>query len=136
MFCYSQVMHTYKTVDEFLDDQNEDKRAQIQALRKIILGSEPSLAENIKWNAPNYVFNSEDRITFNTMNKEGTVKLILHMGASKKEDKKAKPAMNDDSGLIAWNSNIRGTITFANLSDIHAKQEKIAHIVKKWFTLP
>lgn len=128
-------MHTYKTVDEFLGDQSEDKRAQIQALRKIVLSSEPSLTENIKWNAPNYVFNGEDRITFNTMNKEGTVKLILHMGASKEEDKKAKPTMTDDSGLVAWNSNIRGTLTFADIHEVHDQQEQVATIVVKWLAL-
>lgn len=128
-------MHTYKTVDEFLDDQNEDKRAQIHALRKIILASEPSLTENIKWNAPNYVFGGEDRITFNTVNKEGSVKLILHMGASKKEDKKSEPIMNDDSGLIIWNSNIRGTLTFTDINDINTQQNKVGAIVEKWLTL-
>lgn len=128
-------MHTYKTVVEFSEDQNEDKRAQVDALRKIILDSEPSLTENIKWNAPNYVFNGEDRITFNVMNREGTVKLILHMGASKKEDKKAKPILDDNSGLIAWNSNIRGTLTFANIDDVNAQQEKLVTILKKWLAL-
>lgn len=128
-------MHTYKTVDEFLDDQTEDKRAQIHALRKIILASEPSLAENIKWNAPNYVFGGEDRITFNTANKEGSVKLILHIGASKKEDKKSEPIMNDNSGLITWNSNIRGTLTFTTIADVNAQQAKVAAIVKQWLAL-
>lgn len=134
-FCYSQAMHTYKTVAEFLADQNEEKRAQVNALREIILDSAPSLSENIKWNAPNYVFNKEDRITFNVMNKEGAVKLILHMGASKKEDKKATPVLNDESKLIAWNSNIRGTLTFTNLADIKNNQEQLGNIVKRWLAL-
>lgn len=129
-------MHTYKTVDEFLDDQSKDKRAQILALREIILGSEPSLTENIKWNAPNYIFDGEDRVTFNVVNKEGVIKLILHMGASKKEDKKSAPIMNDDSGLISWNSNIRGTLTFTDIDDIHAQQNKVGSIVEKWLDLP
>lgn len=105
------------------------------ALRKVILDSEPSLTENIKWNAPNYAFNGEDRVTFNVMNKEGTVKLILHMGASKQENKKAQPIIHDDSGLITWNSNIRGTLTFANIDDIHAQQQRIATIVQNWIAL-
>lgn len=128
-------MHAYKTVAEFLEDQTDDKRAQVEALREIILDSEPSLTENIKWNAPNYVFDGEDRITFNVVNKEGTVKLIIHMGASKKEDKKAKPVLDDDSGLITWNSNIRGTLTFANIDDVPARREDLAIILQKWLAL-
>lgn len=128
-------MHTYKTVIEFLEDQTDDKRAQVEALREIILDSEPSLTENIKWNAPNYVFNDEDRMTFNVVNKEGTVKLILHMGASKKEDKKAKPILDDTSGLIAWNSNIRGTLTFADIADIRSQRRDLVVIIQKWLAL-
>lgn len=128
-------MNKFKTVTEFLKDQDEDKRVLVNSLRKIILDSEPLLTENIKWNAPNYVFNGEDRITFNLMNKEGTVKIILHMGANKKEDKKSKPILEDNSSLIEWNSNIRGTLTFTSVRSINAQQEKLATIVKRWLAL-
>lgn len=92
----------------------------------------PTLQEHIKWNAPSYVINGEDRITFNLMNKEGLVKLVFHMGATRKEDKKAEPVMNDKSGLIEGNSNIRGMLIFQDLQDIQAKREEISKIVKQW----
>ncbi len=52
-----------------------------------------------------------------------------------KEDKKAKPVLADDSSLVEWNSNIRGTITFAGLDDIQAKQVQLTRLVQKWLAL-
>ncbi len=108
-------MQKYKTVEEFLEDLSEDKRLQVDTLRDIILGTESQLEEHIKWNAPSYVLDGEDRITFNLMNKQGVVKLVFHMGATRKEDKKGAPIMQDDSGLIEWSSDIRGTVTVTSI---------------------
>lgn len=128
-------MQKYKAVQEFMDDLDSDKRAQVNVLRQLILSTQPMLDEHIKWNAPSYVLNGEDRITFNIMNKEGLVKLVLHMGATRKEDKKAEPVMGDDSELIQWSSDMRGVIAFTDVSDVHAKQEAVGEIIKRWLAV-
>lgn len=125
----------YSTVAEFLDDLDDDKKTQVETLRQLILDTEPALEELIKWNAPSYVHNGEDRITFNLHNKENAVKLILHMGATKKEDKKAKPVLNDETGLIVWNSDIRGRLTFDGLEDIKEKRDGVALLVRQWLAI-
>ena len=53
-------MKKYKTVDEYLADQTLEKLEQINFIRQLILRIEPSLTENLKWNAPNYSFRDED----------------------------------------------------------------------------
>ena len=128
-------MQKYKTLEEFLGDLDTDKRQQVDALREIILSVEPTLEEHIKWNAPSYVLNGEDRITFNLMNKQERVKLILHMGPTRKEDKNGVPIMRDESGLIEWSSNIRGLMTFTSLEDIHAHIQTIKQLLKDWLAL-
>jgi hypothetical protein len=125
-------MKKYKTIAEFLEDQSPEQLEQITLLRTIIMGAEPSLTENLKWNAPNYVYKAEDRITFNLMNKEGKVKLILHMGATKKEEKKGQPVLIDNYGIVEWNSDIRGTITFKDIDDIKEKSIALSELIKKW----
>lgn len=135
VFCYDRSMHKYKTVEEFLNDLGEDKRLQVDTLRGIILDIEPQLEEHIKWNAPSYVLNGEDRITFNLMNKQGVVKLVLHMGATRKEDKKGSPIMRDDSGLVEWNSDIRGMITFTSINDINSDKDSLKRIIKNWLSI-
>lgn len=127
-------MQKYKTVAEFLDDLRQDKKDQVEELRRLIKGSHPGLEEIIKWNAPSYVFKGEDRITFN-INREGLIKLILHMGATRKENKNDKPIMSDDAGLIQWNSDIRGMLIFQDLEDIHAKKNAVEGIIKRWLAI-
>lgn len=128
-------MQKYKTLEEFLADLGSDKRAQVDLLRQLILGVEPKLEEHIKWNAPSYVLDGEDRITFNLMNKQGFVKLVFHMGATRKEDKNGTPVMQDESGLIEWSSDIRGMITFAALEDINNNTNSIQKIIKDWLSI-
>lgn len=128
-------MKKYKTVNEFLADQPAEKLEQINFIRQLILRIEPSLIENLKWNAPNYTFQNEDRITFNTMNKEGIIKLILHMGASRKENKNGKPVLSKDFGIVDWNSDIRGTISFENINNIKDKEDVLAKVISGWLLI-
>lgn len=129
-------MKKYKNLEEFFNDLDDDKRLQVEILRDIILNTEARLEERIKWNAPSYVLNGEDRITFNLMNKQGLVKLVLHMGATRKEDKKGAPIMQDDSGLIEWSSDIRGMLTFTSIEGINAERASLKKIIKNWLLIP
>jgi hypothetical protein len=128
-------MQKYKDVPEFMADLDEDNRVQVETVRNIILQADTSLTEHIKWNAPSYVKDGTDRITFNMLNKERLVKLVLHMDTGRKEDKKAPPVMDDPSGLVEWASDIRGYLTFKDAQDIEDKKVQIAKIVKEWLAI-
>jgi len=129
-------MQKYKTIEEFLDDLSEDKRLQVDTLRDLILTTEPQLEEHIKWNAPSYILDGEDRITFNLMNKQEVVKLVLHMGATRQEDKSGTPIMQDESGLIEWSSDIRGVITFTSIEAITSNMTSLKKIITDWLSIP
>lgn len=129
-------MQKYKTVDEFLNDLDTDKRQQVDGLRAIILEAEPKLQERIKWNAPSYMLDGEDRVTFNLMNKQQVVKLVFHMGAGRKEDKNGAPVMHDESGLVEWSSDIRGLITFTSVENIASKSTSLKKIIGDWLAIP
>ena len=128
-------MNKYTTVTEFLDDLDETRRVQVQQLRDIILKVNQNLGEHIKWNSPSYVLDGEDRVTFNIKNKQQLVKLVLHMGATRVEDKKGEPVMKDDAGLIEWNSDIRGVITFQDADDVESKKIAVAKILGDWLAV-
>lgn len=125
----------YKTVDEFLSDLSDEKGSQVKELREIILSTAKELKEHIKWNCPSYTFENEDRITFNVVNKDDKVKLVLHMGAKRKENKGGKPVIEDRTGLILWNSDIRGMISFDSTEDILAKREQLTGIIQRWLKM-
>ena len=129
-------MQKYNTVEEFLADLSEEKMAQVNLLRTLILEAKPTLDEHIKWNAPSYVLDGEDRITFNLINKQGVVNLVIHMGATRKENKKGAPILKDESGLIAWSSDIRGMLTFTKIEDITSNETALKKIIQDWLSIP
>ncbi len=125
-------MTKFQTVEAFLESLSAEKLRQVELLRTIILEAHDDLIEIIKWNALSYVLDGEDRLTFNVVNKQGTVKLVLHMGAIRKEDKKASPIMIDETGMIVWSSDIRGMLSFENYEVISSKREEITRLIARW----
>lgn len=128
-------MEKFKTLAAFYASQSGDQKAQVEAIRNIIMTAAPRLVETLKWNAPNFALDGEDRLTMNLMNKEGKVKLIFHRGATTKEDKMAGPVMTGTTGLIAWNSNIRGTVTFESSQHISQVREELTELIREWLRI-
>jgi hypothetical protein len=93
------------------------------------------LQENIKWNAPNYEYNWLDRLTFNVLNKENIVKLVLHFWASIKENKKGAPIYEKHWNFIHWSSDIRWYINFENKEKTIENSKIIQEILKDWLEI-
>ena len=127
-------MNKYLTVEEFITDLSDERQQQVQALRALIKTTHPELTEHIKWNAPSYVLDGEDRITFNMHYPDQTM-ILIHMGATRKENKKADPIMKDETGLVEWNSDIRGTVSFSSLDEIANSQADLTKILNAWLLL-
>ncbi len=125
-------MNTYHTVKDFLDDLSVEKRDQVEILRSIILET-VSVEEHIKWNSPSYVYEGEDRITFNLHGND--VKILIHCGATRKEDKAGVPVLADDRGIVHWSSDIRGMITFIDKHDIEEKREAFIAVLTSWLKI-
>ncbi|MCB0495305.1 MAG: DUF1801 domain-containing protein [Cyclobacteriaceae bacterium] len=117
-------------VNDFLDNANHPLRAEIEALRKIILAAQPQLTENIKWNGPNYCNSGEDRITMRIYPPK-QVQLVFHRGAKKMEQPKER-LVNDASGLLQWKENDRAVAGFKSLEEIKKAENNLKDIVKKW----
>ena len=120
-----------KTHQEFMAKFNDERKELVEALLIAIAEECPTLTETIKWNAPTFCYNGKDRMTF-MLHKKDRVGLILHTGAKPKEDKKAPPLYADDTGLLEWNSNIRATISFFDLTDFVSKRDLFKKAVKRW----
>ena len=118
------------TVDEHLDALDLPLRSSIDAVRRAILGSTDGLTEHIKWNAPSYVADGEDRVTFRFPPKGG-IQLVLHRGVRVRDDT-ADFTFDDESGLIEWITPDRGTVTLADAADVEAKLPAISTLVRRW----
>ena len=120
-----------KTHQEFMLQFDDNRKQLVEAMLKAIAEECPTLTETIKWNAPSFSENGNDRLTI-MLHKKDRVGLILHTGVKPKEDKKAPHLYADDTGLLEWNSNIRATIFFFDLSDFLSKRVLFKQAVNRW----
>lgn len=116
---------------EFLTKFDDERKPLVEALLQTIDEECPNLTKIIKWNAPSYCDDGKDRMTI-MLQKKDSVGLILHIGARPKEDKKAPHLFEDSTGLLEWNSNIRATITFVDITDFFSKRILFKQVVKLW----
>ena len=122
-----------KEVTEFLNELNHPFRNEIEELRDCILTSDKNLIENIKWNAPNYSFENEDRITMRIQPMTTKVQLIFHRGAKKQEQPKDRLIANK-SKMLLWKENDRAIITFKSKQEIENGKSELEKIINEWLT--
>lgn len=123
---------TFTTVNEFLTAQPLERRADVESLRRLVQEAEPRLHEVIKWNSPSYTLDGMDRLTINAAGK-GPVRLILHLGTERKEDKGAAPTFSHDpDSLLTWHSNIRASLTLPNADHLAAERHAITAVIRAW----
>ncbi|WP_163398122.1 DUF1801 domain-containing protein [Flavobacterium fluviatile] len=120
-------------VTDFLNQLNHPLRNEIEELRDYILGSNKNLTENIKWNAPSYCFQDEDRITMRIQPMTTKVQLIFHRGA-KKQEQPADKLIENRSKMLVWKENDRAIITFKSLQEIKNGKEQLQIIINEWIT--
>lgn len=118
-------------VIEYMDRLQHPLKKEIEEVRQVILNAGVLLSEQIKWNAPSYSYNNEDRITFQLHGKKG-FRLIFHCGAKVKKDTAMERLIDDPSGLLQWASNDRAIISFTDSDDVNAKKDKLPSLILKW----
>lgn len=119
-----------KEVNLFLDNINHPRQNEIDALRIIILSSTENIIENIKWNAPNYNFNNEDRITMRIMPTK-YCQLIFHCGAKVITQPKEK-LIADPANLLMWKDNSRAVADFKNIEEIIKNEKALSQLILDW----
>ena len=127
----TQQSNKTSEVTEFLNELNHPFKNEIEGLRDFILTSNKNLTENIKWNAPNYCFENEDRITMRIQPMNTKVQLIFHRGAKKQEQPKDKLIANK-SKMLVWKENDRAIITFKNSQEIENGKAELEKIINEW----
>jgi hypothetical protein len=118
-------------VIDFLDQAKHPLRSEIDYLRNVINNSAPQLTEHIKWNAPSFVLNGDDCITFNLPPNQKAIRLVFHRGAKVKEQTPERLISNTPD-WFKWAANDRAVVTFSDLEEIKSKEEQIITLVKNW----
>ncbi len=117
--------------DEFMAELEHPLKPVVEALRKVVRATDPSLVEGIKWNAPSYAVAGDDRLTFNLHAKD-KVRLIFHRGAKAKDTKGKGRLIEDPSGLLEWASDARAIANFTSLAEVKANKSALQGLIRAW----
>jgi hypothetical protein len=124
------AQHT--TVAEFLAALNPEQRAEVEELREIVRSAHPELVESIKWNSPNWSLDGTDLLTVNVP-RAGSVRLILHRGATTTEEKDAAPSFTGDpSGMLRWHSDIRASLSMPAPDALDGARAGMIAVIRAW----
>lgn len=118
-------------VTEFMNKLEHPFKKEIAEVRKIILGTNSRITEKIKWNAPSFCVEDDDRITFNLHGKD-FFRLVFHCGAKVKDTSIKEPLIDDNTGLLEWATVDRAIAKFTDMNNVKSKENALREIVNKW----
>lgn len=98
-------------------------------IRVAILALDARITERIKWNAPSFCRNDDDRLTFN-LRHPNRIQLILHRGAKVKDTTDVH--FSDDSGLVTWAAPDRGIVTMTSPAEATTHHHDLLALVRRW----
>ncbi|MEO7032662.1 MAG: DUF1801 domain-containing protein [Polyangiaceae bacterium] len=112
-------------VDAYMRDLDHPFKAELEAVRAIILGVSDKISERIKWNAPSF-FYKEDLAAFNPRASEFAHLILLFPGGA------GIPAK---STLLEGKAKDRREAKFHSLEDVQTKKKALQKLVKDWVAL-
>ena len=116
-----------------LDAHKHPLRKEMDALRSIILGVDPSIEDGVKWNTASFR-TSEWFATLNGPKQVKEPMIILHAGA-KAKGIVMKHRIADPDGMLKWLGNDRAQICFTDMNDITVKEQALRSILRSWIHL-
>ncbi len=123
-------------VDEYMKSLKHPLAEVVEALRRIILKTDPVIGEEIKWNAPAFFYTGEMKpfnpkeyrrhlVVFNLFRKD-CIRLVFWGGAK----------VNDGFGLLEGDyADGRRLAMFYGMQDVKANRTKLQKIVKQQLQL-
>lgn len=126
-----KIQAGHQQVIDFLSTLEHPLKKEVEEVRRIILSVNESITEHIKWNAPSFCYNLEDRITLNLQGK-GFFRLIFHCGAKVKTQPDNERIIDDKTGLLEWASNDRAILKLTDWNDLQSKKEQLKEVAAAW----
>src|SRR5207248_7009156 len=123
--------------DEYIPSLDHPLKAEVRALREIILSADNSIGEHIKWNHPAFFYTGEMMpfnpkeykryiIVFNLHSKDGGVLLVFPSGAK----------INDSSGLLTGDyADGRRIARVYGMEEVEAGKEALIRVTTTWLSL-
>lgn len=107
-------------VTQWFKSCENPKSDEMEAIRNIILNANKVITEDIKWKAPNFMFNG-NMCSFNPKTKSH-VNLTFHNGAE----------LNDPKGLLEGDAKQVRVVKFKDFAEIKSKKRGLEMLVNDW----
>lgn len=117
-------------VDALLAGLDHPAAAAVARLREVLLTSVEGVSEHVKWKAPSFVVDGQDRVTFR-LAPAPVLQLVLHRGVRVRDDIDAF-SFDDPTGTVRWAGGDRGVLTFADGADLDARSAQVLELVQRW----
>lgn len=118
---------TRAAVDAFMAGLDHPHKAEIQALRELILASGGEVAEGIKWNAPSY--RTHEYFATTNLRVKGCVGIILHLGAKVRD---TAVQIDDPEKLLTWHGSNRASFEIHGMDELRRKTDALQAILAQW----
>lgn len=117
------IMNNTKKVNEFMAKLYHPLKAEMEAVRDIIVSASPNIEEDIKWGGPSF-FYKEDMATFNPKIKNYVV-VIFHKGS----------LIQNRSDFFEDASKGKLYAKFYNMGDVETNKAALEELVSGWTEL-
>lgn len=104
-------------------------KADLEAVRGLVLEIGSGITEEIKWNAPG--FRTTESFATANLRSMDRVQFIFHLGAKKRDDVK-EMKIADPMGLIKWLAKDRCLVTVGAGKELAANRAAFKAIVRNW----
>lgn len=118
---------TTAAVDTFIAGLDHPHKAEIQALRELVLASGSDVAEGIKWNAPSY--RTHEYFATTNLRVKGGVGVILHLGAKVRD---TQVQIDDPEKLLTWHGSNRASFEICSMDELRLKTPPLQAILAQW----
>ena len=116
-------MNTRPQVDEFLSKLDHPLKAEIQAVREIILATDERMTETVKWGGPTFMFKG-NMATINVKSKK-FVNLFFQTGAQ----------IPDRHGILEGDAAQVRVAHFSDMADVRQKEDALRAVVRDWISV-
>lgn len=116
-------------VDDYLAALQHPQKAELEAVRAVVMSADPSIHEGVKWNAPSF-WRGEWFATFH-LRARGGLMLIIHRGA-KARSAEPTPYVEDPEEVLQWITNDRCSVMFESMTAVQQKAAPLRAAIKRW----
>ena len=110
-------------VDDWFKTYNNPQKELVQQVRDIVLNTDERIEEDIKWQAPTFIYKGNIASFFPKAKKN--VSLMFHQGAS----------LDDPLGLLEGEGDTSRVARFDDAEDLAAKKDALQAVVRAWIAM-